>query len=659
MSSQLTPHAVRDIVATTSQQAGFEPICQIINIKNVNNGGQTDRYRIILSDGECYVQGMVATQLNHFLSNNQLRTNNIVRIQNYMINDVKGKKVIILLGFEILDADLTTKIGTPVDVERVGAAKLASNNYGSSNSNSNSNAGAGAGPMYNRTNNNNNTISSPPKPQRSNPYGSNSSNSNSNSPSRKNPYGSPRGSSRGSAAPIVHQSSSTPGGPRITPILQLNMYQNRFTIKGRVTTKSEIKHWSNSKGEGYLASLEVLDASGTDIRITMFKEAVDKWHGYFEVGQVYTITGGRIKVANQKWNTCKSNYEMTIDVNTEIQKCEDSSDIQKQSFDFVKIGNLEQIEEGSYVDVIGIVREVGEVQSLTSKKTGQELKKSDITLIDDTGVQIRLTAWGNQADEAYAKFRADVGVHKPVVAIRRARVSDYGGKSLSGGDFFAEPDCPETEEVRTWWKSQGGRAAPIKSLSSSGGMGGRMDAFGDRKTIADIKGQQLGENSDKGDFLCFRAHFTFLKKDKEGGAWYTACPNKDEPCRNRCKINQTTDGSYHCDRCNGTYPNCNRKWIFSGTVGDATSNTWVSVFDEQAQQMLGHTADEMHGHYETAQEKYDAVFAKAAFSEWLFKCRVRKEMVNDEYRTKVQVVRMEAVDYAAECREMIQALERM
>jgi len=654
MAPQLTNNAVRDMIATTQQEAGYQPVCQIINIKNVNNGGQTDRYRIIISDGDTYVQGMVATQLNHLLANNELQTHNVIRIEKFMINDVKGKKVVILLEFQILDNSITGKIGNPSDVERLGATNLADNCRSSSSYDSNT----GAGPMYNRTNGNNsnqyrndNNNSSPSK--RNNPYGN------------SNPYSSPRNNNNNNNnrsntnAPIVHrQSSAVAGGPRITPILQLNMYQNRFTIKGRVTTKGEIKHWSNSKGEGYLSSLEVLDAGGTDIRITMFKEAVDKWNNYFEIGQVYTITGGRLKIANQKWNTCKSNYEMTIDANTEIAKCEDSNEIQKQNFEFIKIGNLEEKEEGSYVDVIGIVQEVGEVQALISKKTGQELKKSDITIIDDTGVQVRLTAWGTQAEEAANKFGGD-GQDKRVVAFRRARVSDYGGKSLSGGDSFVEPECPETEDIRSWWKSQGSRAAPVKSLSSSGGMGGRMDPFNERKTISDIKGQQLGENSDKGDFLTFKAHFTFLKRDKEGGAWYTACPNKDEPCRNRCKINQTTDGQYHCDRCNGTYPNCNRKWIFSGTVGDGTSNTWVSVFDEQAQQLLGRTADEMHEHYETNQELYDGLFIKAAFSEWLFKCRVRKEQVNDEYRTKVQVVRMEPVNYVAECRDMIQALERM
>ena len=71
----------------------------------------------------------------------------------------------------------------------------------------------------------------------------------------------------------------------------------------------------------------------------------------------------------------------------------------------------------------------------------------------------------------------------------------------------------------------------------------------------------------------------------------------------------------------------------------------------------GVTADEVFAQMDQ-QDYYDGLFAKATHTEWLFKCRVRNEMVNDEARVKTQVVRMEPVDYAAECRELIQALEK-
>jgi replication factor A1 len=387
----------------------------------------------------------------------------------------------------------------------------------------------------------------------------------------------------------------------------------------------------------------------------MFKEAVDKYYNFFEVGKVYTIGGGKIKVANMKWNTCKSQYEMSLDVNSAIQLADDAGEIQAQTFDLVKIGHLEQVEPNKTVDVIGIVQEVSDVQSLMSKKTGQELQKADVTLIDDTGCQVRLTLWGNQAVNA----PREIPVHK-VVAFRRARVSDYGGVTLSGPQgVFVEPAIPETEALHDWWRSQGSRGAPVKSLSSSGGTGGKMDPFSERKSIADIKNLSLGyQNQEKGDYLCFKANFTFFKKDKEGGAWYTACPNKEDPCRNRCKVTQTTDGNWQCDRCHGTYPTCTRKWIFSGTVGDDSSSSWVSLFDDQALTLFnGATADEVFAQYEN-QDAYDGYFAKAQYTEWIFKCRVKSEMVNDEPRLKTTVVRMDPVDYVSESKDILAQLEK-
>lgn len=618
----LTPNSIGTILSLHSADSdrGFQPVIQILSLKPV--GQDTGRYRAVLSDGQHFTHGMLATQMKELIENGELQVNSIVKITDFMNNAVQDRNIVIILQLQVLGM-ASERLGDPKDLKG-----------------NPSRTSAAAAPMYNRTN----TAQNRTVPAKS-------------SPVKSNPYSSPGGISFSPtnkySAPIVQGES--PGGTPLTLISNLNMYQNRWTIKARVVAKSDIRTWSNPKGEGSLFSVDLLDGSGIDIRATMFKEAVDKYYNFFEVGKVYTIGGGKIKVANMKWNTCKSQYEMTLDVNSVIQLTDDRGDIQAQSFDFVKIGHLEQVEPNKLVDVLGIIQEVSEVQSLMSKKTGQELQKADVTLIDDTGCQVRMTLWGNQAVNA----SREIPVHK-VVAFRRARVSDYGGVTLSGPQgTFVEPVIPETEALQMWWKSQGSRAAPVKSLSSSGATGGKMDPFSERKTIADIKNLSLGyQNQEKGDYLCFKGTFTFFKKDKEGGAWYTACPNKEDPCRNRCKVTQTTDGNWQCDRCHGTYPSCTRKWIFSGTVGDDTGNGWVSLFDDQALTLFnGATADEVFAQYEN-QDTYDGYFAKAQFSEWIFKCRVKSENVNDEPRLKTTVVRMDPVDYVSECTNILHQLEK-
>ena len=644
--SSVTPNAVRTIIGlqATSTDPSFAPIFQVISIKSVGNqnGGTIQRYRAVLSDGTHFVQGMLATQLNSLVQNEELTVNSLVKVTDFMNNNIQGRNVIILLKLELISHP-GARIGDPTDIEKAGATAMASNNNNNNNS-------APAGSMYNRTNNNNapaaststsNPYGTPAKPQSagSNPYGGSTARNNSNNQSN---------------ASII-KTSTSPGGTPITSIAQLNMYQNRWTIKARVVSKSDIRTWSNAKGEGSLFSIELLDSSDMDIRCTLFKEAVDKFYNYLNVGSVYTIAGGRLKVANLQYNTCKSQYEMTLDQNSEIHLQDDAGDIQEQSFDLTKISQLEQVEQGKNVDVIGILQEIGEVQTLLSKKSGKELTKCDVAIVDETGTQIRLTLWGSTAMTA----KTDLALEK-VCAFRRARISDYGGKSLSGNGYLLEPKIPETAALQQWWAStQGGKNMTVKSLSSSGGGGGKMDSFQDRKDIADIKNLNLGYNNEKGDYISFKAHISFLKKDKDGGAWYTACPNKEEPCRNRCKVTQTTDGNWQCDRCHGTYPTCSHKWIFSGTLADDTSTTWVSFFDEHATQLFGGaSADDAFANFDN-QDSYDGHFGKATHTEWIFRCRVKNEIVNDEPRVKTQVVRMDPVDYAVESNELLQAIAKM
>jgi replication factor A1 len=631
--STVTSDAVRTIIGlqSASTDPAFLPIFQVISIKAVGNqnSGTVQRYRAVLSDGTHFVQGMLATQLNPLVQKEELTVNSLVQVTDFMNNNIQGRNVIILLKLELLN-NPGARIGNPTDIEKAGATAMASSNNSSS-----------AGPMYNRTNNAPTTSTS----TSSNPYGT---------PAKPNPYGGARSTSSNNNASII-KTSTSPGGTPITLISQLNMYQNRWTIKARVVSKSDIRTWSNAKGEGSLFSVELLDSSGMDIRSTLFKEAVDKFYNYLKVGSIYTIAGGRLKVANLQYNTCKSQYEMTLDQNSEIHLQDDTGDIQAQSFELTKISELEQVEQGKNVDVIGILQEIGDVQTLLSKKTGKELQKCDVTIVDDSGTTIRLTLWGSTATTAKTELQVE-----KVCAFRRARISDYGGKSLSGNGYFLEPDIPETAALQQWWaSSQGGKNITVKSLSSSGPGGGKMDSFQDRKDIGDIKNLNLGYNNEKGDYLSFKAHISFLKKDKDGGAWYTACPNKEEPCRNRCKVTQTTDGNWQCDRCHGTYPTCSHKWIFSGTVADDTSSTWVSFFDEHATQLFGGaSADDAFSNFDN-QDSYDGHFAKATHTEWIFRCRVKNEIVNDEPRVKTQVVRMDRVDYAAESKELLLALEKM
>jgi len=618
----------------SADNSSFTPTVQVIHLKKIDNkGGGDERWKVILSDGTHFLSGMCATQLNSLVHNGTISQHCILQVNEFIVNTMgSGQKICILLGAEQVGPNPGDRIGAPTDI-----AKEA--NSGMMAPQVPSNTGA-AKPMYGNVQSGgggNNPYGNRVSPPKSNPYGGSSSSNN-------------RFGSGGNSGPIVQ----TSGGQQITPISGLNMYSNRWVIRAKITNKSDIRTWSNAKGEGCLFSIEILDSSGYDVKCTFFKEAVDKFNPFLEEGRVYTFSGGRLKVANMQYNKCKSQFEITFDENSDIhlEEGNQGADI-RDSYEFIKIAQLEQTEPNSIVDILAVVKHIGECATIVSKKSGKELLKCELTVEDDSGADVKMTMWGEQAKTAQQKF-----ANNPVVAFKRARVSDFGGRTLSGSGAAVEPSIPQAGQLKQWWTVNGNKNA---SRSLSSGMGNRgPDPFEQRKDVSSIKNEQMGYG-EKPDWLTFKVTITFLKKEKSGDerAWYTACANAGDPCKNMYKATQTSDGNWHCDKCQETHPTCVRRFIFSGTVADDTCTSWVSVFNEQAEVLFnGAKADELHDLVNNGDgmDVYDSTFMKATYTDWIIKCKVKQESVGEEQRIKASVVSLTPVDYAVESRNLLSVL---
>lgn len=105
----------------------------------------------------------------------------------------------------------------------------------------------------------------------------------------------------------------------IYPIEGLSPYQNNWTIKARVTQKSEVKKWSNDRGEGKLFNVTFMDESG-EIRGTGFNLAVDELYHKLEEGKVYYVSRARVNLAKKKFSNLTNDYELSFERNTEIEE---------------------------------------------------------------------------------------------------------------------------------------------------------------------------------------------------------------------------------------------------------------------------------------------------------------------------------------------------
>ncbi len=93
-------------------------------------------------------------------------------------------------------------------------------------------------------------------------------------------------------------------------------------------------------------------------------------------------------------------------------------------------------------------------------------------------------------------------------------------------------------------------------------------------------------------------------------------------------------------------------------MADNSGSSWFSFFNETAEKLLGATADSLYEHKMQADGEYERTFANALFKTVVVKCRVKQEMVNDEYRVKSSAMKVDDLDFVAESKQMINAINK-
>uniref|UniRef100_A0A672QJ21 Replication protein A subunit n=1 Tax=Sinocyclocheilus grahami TaxID=75366 RepID=A0A672QJ21_SINGR len=409
----------------------------------------------------------------------------------------------------------------------------------------------------------------------------------------------------------------------------------RWTVRARVTNKSAIRTWSNSRGDGKLFSMELVDESG-EIRATGFNNEVDKFYSHIEQGKVYYISKGTLKIANKQFSSLKNDYEMTLNGETTISPCEDSHDVPVVQCDFVSIADLESREKDTIVDVIGVCKNTEDVMRIMTKNS-REVSKRNIQLMDMSGRIIQLTMWGSDAETFD-------GSGQPILAIKGARLSDFGGRSLStlySSTVMINPDIPEAYKLRGWYDKEG-HAVDGQSMTELRGPGGGNTNW---KTLAEVKNEHLG-HGDKADYFSCIATIVYIRKEN---CLYQACPSKD--CNK--KVVDQQNGMYRCEKCDKEFPDFKYRLMLSANIADFGDNQWVSCFQDSAETLLGQNSGYLGQLKDSNEPAFDEVFQHANFNTFVFRNRVKLETYNDESRIKVTVVDAKPVDHREYSKRLI------
>lgn len=408
------------------------------------------------------------------------------------------------------------------------------------------------------------------------------------------------------------------GSNNIYPIEALSPYAHKWTIKARVTQKSDIRTWHKPSGEGKLFSVNLLDESG-EIKATGFNEQVDQYYDLLQEGNVYYISNPcKVGLAKKQFTNLPNDYELTFERDTLIEKAEDQSSVPQVRYNFCNIQELQEVEKDATVDVIGVLKDVAEVSQIVSKSTGKPYEKRELTLVDDTNYSVRVTIWGKSATSFEAKPES-------VVAFKGTKVSDFGGRSLSllsSGTMSIDPDIPDAHRLKGWYDSSG-RNDTFSSHNNMASMGSATGRKDQDKSILQVKEENLGMENQ--DYFNLKATIVYIKQDNFA---YPACLN--EGCNK--KVTDMGDGTWRCEKCDVSHPKPEYRYIMSVNVCDHTNQLWLSCFDDVGRIIMGMSGDQLMALREDDETKASQAFEEANCRKLNFRCRAKMDTFGESQR---------------------------
>eukprot|EP00928_Gymnodinium_smaydae_P027391 TRINITY_DN211_c0_g1_i2.p2 TRINITY_DN211_c0_g1~~TRINITY_DN211_c0_g1_i2.p2 ORF type:complete len:453 (+),score=129.96 TRINITY_DN211_c0_g1_i2:189-1547(+) len=441
----------------------------------------------------------------------------------------------------------------------------------------------------------------------------------------------------------------------LLPIAEISTYNSRWSIRARVTNKTNLRNFSKNGGaSGKVFSCDLLDKDGGEIRASFFNDAADKFFDLLAVGKCFELSRGNVKVANRQYNNLKHRYELNFDRDAQVAAIDEDSTIEIFKFNFSDLRSIQAKPLPHRFDICGVVVSYKPTLAFTSKD-GKDLVKCEITVADETGLSMDVAVWGDRAKDD-SKF-----ANQPVIALKGVLVKEWnGGRAgslLQDGAISFAPEGPEATRVRQWW-TQGGATQSLTQLSAQAGAGGASRAAHPQRTLAEIR--KVAENcNEKPDYYTVYARLALVQTRKQGEPQpltYLACTEPREGSNLLCQRRVDESGMCSaCDKVTKPAARMNTRCRFS----DGGDSAWLTTFHDAAQTALAMTAEEARAE-ESKGTDMEAKLRTSYFMEPLrLTVRAKMDTYQGEARPNISCIDAKLVDRREHGRQLLKELREM
>ncbi|VDK81999.1 unnamed protein product [Onchocerca ochengi] len=382
----------------------------------------------------------------------------------------------------------------------------------------------------------------------------------------------------------------------VTPIKLLTPYCKNWRLCIKVTSIDEIRC---IRGQ-HIFSFLAVDDDGVEIRVSAFGDTACKTATLIGLEQMYYITRASVKMASRRYGRNQHDMEIVLQTDSKVTKCTDRPLIlsPKMNFEFVRIHNLQNFID-TEIDVLGTVISVGEMKQLKSK-TGEELQKREIQIVDDSSYYVTINLWGQKA-KTFPNEQC-----KHVLAVKGLLVRCYQGTislvSITSSKLLYDPHFPEADALQFWYSENKDKIFKPASVN-------QILSFHEHRWIKQLK------PSLNGHFFNLTAMISSIFTEN---AAYKGCPT----CKKKLLVEKDGD-LYICSKC-GICNEYKYYYTLHMELFDFTGTIHVTAFDDCAQKLIGEQADEVAKFLKFDSERYQSFFKSVLFKPFMFRLGTQK-----------------------------------